>query len=429
LIENAGANFGLIVDLIEDQIIVRARIYLDDTLKDLESSKENVDFPKTLIHAAFRRNEAIVIDNASELNSFSSDSYFKKRKTLSVICVPLTLHGKRTSAIYMENNLIHSAFTKERVKVIEMLSAQATISMENAKIYEQQKSLLSAQQRFVPSQFLKHLGHQDITKVTLGESVTMDMSVLFTDILDFTPLVERRPPQEVIRFLNRLFNKMGGVIKEWNGFVDSYAGDQIMALFSMPVHQSIYGAIKMIEALRAFNKESEKYDFPPVEMGIGINTGSLVLGTMGAVDRMQCSVLGDTVNLASRIEQLTRKYGAKILIGEQTYEALENRELFSIRMVDYVAVKGKGIAIKIYEIMDAEAEERRKTKLKTLPLLRKGLDSYFSKDFEQAENQFKEAISIDDKDPVLKLFLDRSQNYILQPPPQDWAGFEKLQQK
>lgn len=429
LIENAGANIGMIVDLIEDQIIVRARISLDDHSFNMDGSNANVEFPKTLIHTAFRRNEAIVIDNASELNSFSSDAYFKKKKTLSVICVPLTLHGKRTSAIYMENNLIHSAFTKERVKVIEMLSTQATISMENAKIYEQQKSLLSAQQRFVPSQFLKHLGHRDITKVTLGESVTMDMSVLFTDILDFTPLVERRAPQEVIQFLNRLFNKMGGVIKEWNGFVDSYAGDQIMALFSMPVHQSIHGAIKMFEALREFNKESETYDFPPVEMGIGINTGSLVLGTMGAVDRMQCSVLGDTVNLASRIEQLTRKYGVKILIGEQTYEALENRELFSIRMVDYVAVKGKGIAIKLYEIMDAESEERKQAKFKTQPLLKKGLEYYFSRDFTQAIDQFREAIIIDQKDPVLRLFLDRAQNYILNPPPQDWAGFEKLQQK
>ena len=429
LIENAGANVGMIVDLIEDHIIVRARICLDDPAGDPESSQDLIEFPKTLIHTAFRRNEAIVIDNASELNSFSSDTYFKKNKTLSVICVPLTLHGKRTSAIYMENNLIHSAFTKERVKVIEMLSTQATISMENAKIYEQQKSLLSAQQRFVPIQFLKHLGHRDITKVTLGESVTMDMSVLFTDILDFTPLVERRAPQEVIQFLNRLFNKMGGVIKEWNGFVDSYAGDQIMALFSMPVQRSIHGAIKMFEALQAFNKESETYDFPPVEMGIGINTGTLVLGTMGAVDRMQCSVLGDTVNLASRIEQLTRKYGVKILIGEQTYEALEDRDLFSIRMVDYVAVKGKGIAIKLYEVMDAESEERKQAKLKTLPLLKKGLENYFSRDFKQAINQFREAISIDEKDPVLKLFLERAQNYLSDPPPEDWAGFEKLQQK
>jgi class 3 adenylate cyclase len=332
-------------------------------------------------------------------------------------------------AIYMENNLTSGAFTEDRIKVIKLLASQASISMENARIYERQEKLLIAQQRFVPIQFLKHLGHEDITKVELGESVSMEMTVLFTDIWDFTPLSENLSPQVIIQFLNRLFNEMGICIKACEGFIDSYAGDQIMALFILPSSNAIHAGIKMIHALEDFNASSKEYSLPPIKIGLGVNTGPLVLGTMGANERMQCSVLGDTVNLASRIERLTRFYGAKFLMGEQTYNSLENPNLFSTRVVDYVAVKGKGVATKLYEILDAENKERRETKEKTNPYLIKGMEAFYNREFNEAYQIFNDANTLDPEDKVFSIFMARSKKYMDNPPDENWKGFEQLEAK
>lgn len=345
------------------------------------------------------------------------------------MCVPLSTHNQGNVAVYLENNLTHSAFTEERVKVIKLLATQAAISIENARIYEQQEKLLKAQQHFVPIQFLKHLGHDDIAKVKLGESVAMDMTVLFSDIRNFTPLVELLSPQSVIELLNDYFSHLGKHISESGGFIDSYSGDEILALFAVPAHQAVDAGIKMAEALRKFNNESIENGHPALKMGIGVNTGPLVLGTMGAYDRMQCSVLGDTVNLASRIEQLTKVYGAQFLIGENTYRSLERPEKYSIRMVDRVAVKGKAKAVSLYEILDAEEPSRKATKESTRELLQLGLEAYLKREFASAGALFSNGKEKDPEDPVFEIFFQRSQRYLKDEPPEDWKGYESLSAK
>ncbi|HSF45014.1 MAG TPA: adenylate/guanylate cyclase domain-containing protein, partial [Chitinophagaceae bacterium] len=429
LIENAGAEKGVIVEYKEGQLIVQVQSHTYDDATDPSDSGQQ-DFnalPVTLINTAIRMQAPVVIDNASELNSFSSDPYIRERKPVSVMCVPLPLHGDSSSAVYLENNLTHSAFTKERVEVIKLLASQASISLENARIYEKQEKLLKAQQRFVPSQFLKHLGHNDISKVQLGESVSMEMSVLFSDIRNFTSLVERLSPQAVIELLNHLYSELAVPITASGGFIDSYAGDGIMALFAVPAHQAIEAAIGMSRRLIDFNSSGN--GVTQIRIGVGINTGPLVLGTMGADDRMQCSVLGDNVNLASRIEQLTRTYDAQCLISEQTYGSLENQNAFSMRLVDRVAVKGKGLAVKLYEILDAEPDERRRVKEGTRDLLADAMEHYYARRFIQANKMFTYGMQEDPLDPVFALFASRSHRYTNEPPPTDWQGFEKLERK
>lgn len=433
LMENAGAQRGFLVQEKDNKI--RLVEYKDRTgskknlFKTIKDKDDDPLLPLTLINSAIRTQEPIVIDNATEINAFSSDPYLKRKKTLSLACIPLPKYGKWPMAIYLENNITNGAFTDERIKVINLLASQASISMENARIYEQQEKLLKAQQRFVPSEFLKHLGHDSITNVKLGESVLMEINVLFTDILNFTPLVERLSPQAVIKFLNRLFNEMGIVIKDMGGFIDSYQGDQIMALFPTSSFKAVKAAVEMTKALENFNASSRDEDIPPISIGIGINTGPLVLGTMGALNRMQCSVLGDTVNLASRIESLTRLYGAKLLIGEHTYNSIENKDHFNIRMVDYVAVKGKGTAVKLYEVIDADSLERQTLKKKTLNLISEGMALYYEKDFIASEKLFNKAQKIDPLDKTINIFLDRIRTYIVNPPDKTWQGFESLQHK
>ncbi|OOG77137.1 AAA family ATPase [Algoriphagus sp. A40] len=433
LIENAGAKKGYLIGQKDGKLEVQAQDDSDHPADhSLGGSARNANpahLPTTMINTALRTNKPIVIGNGQEQNPFSSDPYILNQKPLSMMVVPLSVHNQGKVAVYLENNLTHSAFTEERVKVIKLLAAQAAISIENARIYEQQEKLLKAQQHFVPIQFLKHLGHDDIAKVKLGESVQMDMTVLFSDIRDFTPLVELLSPQSVIELLNQYFSHLGKHISEFGGFIDSYSGDEILALFAVPAHQAVDAGIKMAHALWAFNSESNSKHRPNLKMGIGVNTGPLVLGTMGAYDRMQCSVLGDTVNLASRIEQLTKVYGAQFLIGENTFNALENPKNYSIRMVDRVAVKGKAQAVSLYEILDAEVPERRAAKEQTLTLLQEGMNAYYNRDFAFAFELFSQGMLIGPDDPVFEIFANRSQRYLENPPPDDWKGYESLYSK
>jgi predicted ATPase/class 3 adenylate cyclase len=433
LIENAGAQKGFLVEYRDGQVYIQAKGQTDEAEQVQPLSLRNAQgqsvLPVTLINTAIRTKEPIVINNASEVNPFSSDPYIKRAKPLSVMCVPLPLHGLWPSAVYLENNLTHSAFTDERVHIIKLLASQASISMENARIYNEQEKLLKAQQRFVPIQFLKHLGHTDIAKVELGESVSMEMSVLFSDIRNFTPLVERLSPKAVIELLNQFYSQLGVPISGSGGFIDSYSGDGIMALFAVPAQKAVQAGILMSKSLEQFNKGLAAKAPSGLKVGIGINTGPLVLGTMGANDRMQCSVLGDTVNLASRVEQLTRVYDAQFLITGNTLHALEHPAAFSTRIVDCVAVKGKAIAVKLYEVLDAETDERRSLKEATRPLLSAAMEAYYARDFAHACLLFSEAMTIDPDDPVLSIFTARANRFIAEPPDADWQGFEKLYQK
>jgi predicted ATPase/class 3 adenylate cyclase/tRNA A-37 threonylcarbamoyl transferase component Bud32 len=430
LLENAGAQKGYLVEHKEGQIVILARnhdgIPEPMEINSIQNSSGVPLLPISMVNTALRTNEAIVLDNASKINSFSSDPYIIREKPLSVMCVPLPLHDQWKAAVYLENNLTHSVFTQERVKIIKLLAGQAAISIANARIYEDQEKLLRAQERFVPIQFLKNLGHDDIAKVELGECVTMEMTVLFSDIREFTPLVELLSPQAVIELLNQYYSLLGIPISESGGFIDSYAGDEIMALFAVPTQQAVEAGIKMSHALRHFNQNPVSKAQPVLKMGIGMNSGLLVLGTMGGIDRMQCSVLGDTVNLASRIEQLTKLYGSQFLIGEQTYLSLSNPDAFSIRMVDYVAVKGKAEAVKLYEVLDAEEEDRRTAKEATRKELITGMDAYFLRDFSSAYKIFNQALNRDAVDPVLSMFSARCKRYMEKAPPEEWQGYEKL---
>lgn len=432
LLENAGAQHGYLIEKRDGQFSIQASIGEDlGKMKNLVfSDSDDIEFlPITLINTSIRTNTPIVISNATELNPYSQDPYLIKARPLSLMCVPLSIHRQWKVAIYLENNLTHSAFSEDRVQVIKLLAAQAAISIENARIYEEQEKLLRAQQRFVPDQFLSHLGHSDIAKVRLGESVAMEMSVLFSDIRDFTPLVELLSPESVILLLNQYFSKIGPEIIDQGGFIDSFAGDEILALFAVPASQAVKAGIGMAKALMEFNRESEVLGRPVLNMGMGINTGPLVLGTMGGENRMQCTVLGDTVNLGSRIESLTKVYGSPLLISEHTFKALPNPGEFSWRMVDRVAVKGKAKVVNLYEILDAEPEDRQKTKERTLESLKSGMEAYFKRNFLEAKEHFEVGKTMDPEDRVFPIFISRCKNYLEHPPGIDWQGYEVLQYK
>lgn len=432
LLENAGGQKGCFVVLEDDQLMIQTQSEVGREVLEhaapfpVEVAGEQPLLPVSIINSVLRTGSPLVLNDATESRRFTTDPYIILQQPKSVICIPILRHGKFSGAIYIENSLTVGAFTEERVEVIKLLSAQASISMENARLYEDQVRLIDAQQRFVPSQFLQSLGYNDIARVGLGEYVAREMCVMFADVRDFTPMVERLGPGAAIELLNRYFSRLGEPITAAGGFIDSYNGDQLMALFALPAEQAVAAGIEMWRALEVFNHESITNGGPILKMGLGVNTGSLVLGTMGGHDRLQCTVVGDTVNLASRIEQLTKVYDAPFLIGEHTYQSLDDPGKYSIRMVDHVAVKGKQKAIKLYEVLDAETPERRAAKEATQAQLNSAMQYYFARDFDTAHGVFAKALCTDPEDAVLSIFVERSLRYAIKAPPTDWQGFEVL---
>ncbi|MBI3993422.1 MAG: HAMP domain-containing protein [Candidatus Lambdaproteobacteria bacterium] len=289
--------------------------------------------------------------------------------------------------------------------------------------------LNAAYERFVPQQFLQLLEKQSIVDVGLGDCVQMDVSVLFTDIRSFTTLSERMTPRQNFDFLNAYLERMNPVIQRQAGFIDKYIGDAIMALFPRHPDDSVQAAVGMLHALQTWNAARVAQGDFPVNIGVGINTGTLMLGTIGGAERMEGTVISDAVNLASRVEGMTKMYGANLLISENTRARLKNAELYKIRVVDRVAVKGKSAPVTVYEVMDGDPEAVREAKLAGLADYQTALEAYNAQDFKEAQRLFKLCQKNNPNDKVPPIYVERCKHLMKMGPIENWDGVTRLETK
>ena len=196
------------------------------------------------------------------------------------------------------------------------------------ELLQSRKIMLDSVSRFVPTQFLNFLGRESIIDIGLGDAVQKDFSVLFTDIRSFTTLSEKMSALENFKFLNSYLQKMGPLIHANNGFIDKFIGDAIMALFPKSPDEALTAAIAMRQDLSKYNVTRRERNYEVIEMGIGIHSGSLMLGTVGSKSRLDTTVIGDTVNLASRLESMTKTFKIPIMISDAVYNQMDSRENF-----------------------------------------------------------------------------------------------------
>ncbi|MBG0783122.1 MAG: hypothetical protein H0S84_12705 [Bacteroidales bacterium] len=215
---------------------------------------------------------------------------------------------------------------------------------------KQLQQTTKANQRFVPAPFLHFLGKKSITEVQAGDQVQKTMTVMFVDIKSFTSLSEQMSPKENFDFLNAYLQHMEPIIHKHKGFIDKFIGDSIMALFEVCPEHAIDAAREMQTCLKTFNLQLIDQGKQPIETGTGIHTGSLILGMVGGKGRIEGTVISDAVNLANRLEGLTRVFGEKIIISETTYNFLENKNKYHITYLDEVTVKGRLKTVKIYAV-------------------------------------------------------------------------------
>ena len=273
--------------------------------------------------------------------------------------------------------------------------------------------LNKAYERFVPNQFLQFLEKSSIIDVELGDQVQLEMSVLFSDIRDFTTLSESMTPEDNFQFINAYLSRMESAIVENNGFIDKYIGDAIMALFSGNADNAVNASIAMLHQLQVYNQERVNSGDAPIKIGIGINTGNLMLGTVGGQNRMDTTVISDAVNLASRVESLTKNYGVSLLITQETYSRLENPSQYAIRTLDTVKVKGKSEAVTVYEVFDCDPPEIKQAKLATLELFAEALEIYSEGKLAKAGRLFSECWHQNQGDRVAKIYWERCQSALV----------------
>lgn len=267
--------------------------------------------------------------------------------------------------------------------------------------------LNEAYERFVPRQFLQLLNKESIVDVQLGDQGQKEMSILFSDIRNFTMLSESMTPQENFKFINAYLSRMEPTIIENQGFIDKYIGDEIMALFSGGADNAVKAGVAMLQTLTKYNQHRVRQGYVPIQIGIGINTGSLMLGTVGGKSRMDSTVIGDAVNLASRLEELTKTYGVSLLVSHHTFLQLEDSNQYAFRLVDRVKVKGKTTAVSVYEVFDAELPEIRDAKLITKQEFEQGLLLYYMGSLTEAADIFAKCLRVNPKDTVAQIYCTR----------------------
>jgi class 3 adenylate cyclase/FixJ family two-component response regulator len=319
-----------------------------------------------------------------------------------------------TEAIY--SYIQEKELAEKNAKLLAMNYELENLTRQQAKLIaelQQKESHLQALNesflRFVPLQFLQLLEKSSIIDIQLGQQIQQEISVLFSDIRDFTTLSETMTPDENFKFINSYLSRMEPAIIENNGFIDKYIGDAIMALFSGEADRAVTGGIAMLRNLADYNTTRTKPDRPPIKIGIGINTGTLILGMVGGKSRIDGTVIGDAVNLASRLEGLTKQYVVPLLISDRTFRALKKPENYHIRLIDRVRVKGKLEQVAVYEVFDADPPKLREGKLATNSYFERAIFAYHNSDREAAVRLLQQCLQVNPDDTVAKMYLQRCQ--------------------
>lgn len=261
--------------------------------------------------------------------------------------------------------------------------------------------------RFVPSQFLQLLGRPRIGDIALGDHVEQQMSLLFSDIRDFTTLSESILPAENFRFINSYLSTMEPVVAGHHGFIDKYIGDGIMALFPGTADDAVRCGIAMLRELANYNEGRQRAGYVPIRIGVGINTGLVMMGTVGGHNRMDTTVIGDAVNQAARLETLTKTYRTPFLISEHTLHALADPSAYHIRFIDRLKLKGNYPAQSVFEIFDADPEPLRLAKLETLPLFLEAVACYHIGALDKALPLLRQCLEATPDDHAAYVYLER----------------------
>ena len=275
-------------------------------------------------------------------------------------------------------------------------------------------------QKYVPADIIDEVLKSGGANLLVGKK--QHATILFSDIRSFTSISESLSAEELVLSLNTYFNIMVSIIIEHQGIIDKFIGDSIMAVFGAPVlHDddpvnAVKTGLKMLDSLKNFNRKQTASGRPPFRIGIGLNTGEVVVGNIGSNQKLEYTCIGDAVNLASRLEGLTKMYGVPLIISEFTYR--ESKDTITARKIDSVRVKGKNKPVKIYEPYKNITPSQKEG----YGYFDEGVNLYGRKDFNGAVKLFTQCRDTMGKDTPSSIYIDRCEDLIKDPPGKDWDG-------
>ncbi len=331
-------------------------------------------------------------------------------------------------------------YTAGSLKLLTTLALQSSSAIESSLLYEKNireaqekeaamRKIFDATGKFVPYQFLKSLGHELITDVKLGDQVEKIVTVLFTDIRNYTSLSESMTPEETFGFICLLNAQMGPIIRKHHGFINQYLGDSIMAIFPLNAEDALHAAIEIQKEIQQFNQIRKAKDKSEIQVGVGMHTGPLIMGITGDFDRMDACTISDTVNTASRVESLTKHYKASILLSDASLKQITNTSDFHLRNLGLVHLKGKLSSVNVHECFSCNSEIELQKKLDTLPVFNEGVSYYLNKLFSNAIDSFKNVIEIDPDDRTAKFFYNHTRQIIDSVVVKDKSGVVEMEDK
>lgn len=326
------------------------------------------------------------------------------------------------------------------LKLLVTLALQSSSAIESAMLYEKnirevkerEEAILRIHEitkKFVPSEFIRSLGKDVLTEVKLGDLAERVVTVLFSDIRDYTSISEKMTPEENFRFVSSFNETMGPIIREHDGFIMQYLGDAIMAIFTGSSEEALRAAIDMQVALRDFNAKSVERGIPSIRIGIGLHTGPLIMGITGDEHRLDATTISDAVNTAARIESLTKYYKAGLLVSSDTLDAIAGKDGYVMRHLGLVQVKGKSTTVSIFECCDGYADDMLENRKRSMDRFEKGMLQYQQGAFESAMQTFSEVLAIDPQDMTAQLFRHKAETLLARGVPENWNGVEEMMVK
>ncbi len=345
VLEVAGAQRGSLL-LVRNGIPQLAAQAEADGI-ELSPRPAALPYSDAIVRYVLRTRGQVVLADATSDRRFAGDRYVRARRPRSVLCQAVVKQHSPLAVLYLENNLATDGFTESRCRMTSVLSSQAAVSLENSLLFEEQRELNESMQRFLPSEFLSTLGHRNVTEIRLGQAVEREMTVLFTDIRQFTSISQRMSPSEIFAYLNAYLGRVGPIIRAQGGFIDKYIGDAIMALFPT-ARDAVEAAREIVLEVEAHNELLELRGEPTMSVGIGMHRGRLMLGTIGESQRMDSTVISDAVNIASRVESLTKTLGAAVLLTGEVAERLDGD--VPLRSLGSHRLRGRAGTMEIFAI-------------------------------------------------------------------------------
>ncbi len=359
---------------------------------------------------------------AVTLVAFSS---FKTK--ISLILLYAVAYYGLAILIFQRGNLWMDIVTPEAGIFVTFLSSALVEYFTEGKRKRQVKNIFG--HYMTPSVVNKILEHPEDVKLG-GEK--KELSVFFSDVAGFTTISESLEPEKLVALLNRYLTAMTDIILKHEGFLDKYEGDAIMAVFGTPLDQPRHATLACRAALANQEKAAKLREefraegYPEIWVRIGVNSGPMIVGNMGSQNRMDYTVMGDHVNLASRLEGANKQYGSHILIGENTYRLA--REDIEAREIDRIRVKGRREPAVVYELLARKGELPLK-KAEVVETYLEGLSAYQDHDWHRARAAFEQTLALDPEDGPSRVYLDRCLHFLEDPPPQDWDGVFELKTK